>query len=186
MMISEAEFISGMRRRDPASGLILPWFTHGALDEILTWDLVGKTVLEWGGGESTAWWASRCERVFTVEYDGPQSAPWRAMIEEMARPNVELFTAPLDRPDLYPAIPHWRCVADIFVIDGDHRAECLRTALSVHRPLTIIFDNWQQGPDFIDPVAAEMMAPFEGRVYPQPNHTDHDGRPWQTAIWRLP
>lgn len=175
-MITEAEFVAAMRRRDAVSGLILPWFTHGALDEILTWDLAGKTVLEWGGGASTAWWASKARAVAVVEHN----PKW--LNGTVGR--VRVCVVPEFDAAAYAQIPAGM-VPDIVCIDGLWRRECLAAALRLPRPVTIIFDNWQQGPGFIDPVAAEMMAPFEGRFYVQPNHTDHDGRPWETAIWRL-
>ncbi len=180
-MISEAEFVSAMRKRDPSNGLILPWFTHGALDEILTWDLAGKTVLEWGGGESTAWWASKARTVATVEHD----PTWAFDLTcSSHRGNVIVLAVTGDDVATYARIPEG-IAPNVVCIDGLYRTECLRAALALPRPVTIIFDNWQQDFVYLDPAAVDLMAPYPGRFYVQADHRDHEGRPWQTAIWHL-
>lgn len=72
----------------------LPWFTYGAiefLDRNISSDL---SVFEYGGGQSSLWWASRVAGVVTVEHDP-------AFIEhiEAARPkNAKLILREEDAP----------------------------------------------------------------------------------------
>lgn len=163
-------------------GVTMPWYTHGALAEIRTWDLTGKVVLEYGGGLSTRWWASRTACVYTVE----TSAEWAQTIRDFGLDNVTLeLRDPTDEAS-YVRLPDG-CAPDIVVIDGEHRTSCLRLALALPRPLVAIFDNWQQSFVYIDPVAEAMMEPYKAteRLYVQPDHTNHDGKPWTTAIWIL-
>jgi hypothetical protein len=168
------------QRLDPVSGICQPWYTAGALDVIQEWDVKDKIVLEWGGGMSTLWWASRVKHVFLVE----TNPKWIKLA-----PNVTLREISPDRTDVdcYEAVPEG-CKPDIVIVDGSRRMECLKKALTLPRPLTIIFDNWQQDGVFIEPEAEALMEPFKqyGQFFVQADHKDHNGRPWQTAIWRLP
>lgn len=191
-LLSEAEFVAGMRRRDRVSGLVQPWFTHPALDVIETWDLRGKRVLEWGAGLSTLWWADRVGpdgKVHAIEHVG--AGEWWPKLQAAVAdlPQVELRQAGeltcLD-PSEYARTPpgHW----DVVIIDGTPchmRTDCLWSALALPRPFWLIVDNWQQDRVYLDERAVAMMAPFRGDFYVQGDHTDHDGRPWQTAIWRM-
>lgn len=191
--ISEAEFVAAKRRRDRKSGLVQPWFTHGALDEIETWDLRGKRILEWGGGLSTFWWGDRVGHggyVLTVEH---VSSTWIAAlaseIENYHQIELQVLgeATGLDATE-YSRTPPGRW--DVVVVDGEPchmRTDCLRAALLLPRPLILICDNWMQDYVYDDPVAEILMAPFaaSGAFYIQPDHTDHAGRPWRTAIWRL-
>lgn len=175
------------QRIDPSTGLVMPWYTHGALDEIATWDLAGKVALEWGGGASSIWWATKCARVYSVD----SNPDWISRITSAATSrgitNLDLmYRSPVDA-DAYLAIPDG-CTPDIVCIDGSLRTECLRVALTLPRPISIIFDNWQQDGVFIDPDAEELMVEHRAveQLFVQADHKAHDGRPWQTAIWKLP
>jgi hypothetical protein len=174
------------QRIDRMTGLVQPWFTHAALDEIEEWALYDKVVLEWGGGHSTLWWGTRCRQVFTVE----TSREWCEWISAQAGArgigNISILHRPPEIPrETYVQIPEG-CAPHIVVIDGwIGRLACLRKALTLPRPVTVIFDNWQQDASFISPEAETLMKPFLGTSYPQ-IHPAHEKHPWQTAIWHLP
>ena len=48
------------RQGDP-----LPWYTYPAIDFLKDRNYAGKTVLEFGGGQSTLWWAAHAASVVT-------------------------------------------------------------------------------------------------------------------------
>jgi len=178
------DVLAAGQERDPRTGEVLPWFTPGALAEIAEWDLTGKRVLEWGGGASSFWWAGAAAHVVTVEAD-PGWARWLG--DETRRrglDNMEIVLPGMGE-DLssYPRPPQ-DLKPDIVVIDGARRLDCLRAALELPRPLTVIFDNWQQDDAFISPEAVALMAPHPGVSYPD-LHPHHPRHPWQTAIWHL-
>jgi len=50
-----------------SNGICFPWFTHPFLDVLDKWSLKDKVILEYGGGKSSFWWASRAKNVFTIE-----------------------------------------------------------------------------------------------------------------------
>lgn len=177
------------QRIDPSNGLIEPWLTHPAIDEIKSWELADKQVLEYGAGMSTLWWAHKCKHVISIEanegwFDKLQNHPVRQTYH-----NLEIFLRVCNegdqsKIDFYTAIPDtYR--PDIVIVDGILRYECILKAMTLPRPLTLIVDNWQQDFIFMCPAADELMKDYKAKIFPQPGHTDHEGHPWQTAIWEL-
>jgi hypothetical protein len=171
---------------DETNGLCFPWFTHPFLEQLKTWDLKDATVLEWGGGRSSLWWANKCKSLYTIE----ANAMWAKQIEEelFYYPFVEVILREINegdqsKVDFYTAIPEG-CKPDIVVIDGILRHECLLKALTLPRPLIIIHDNWQQD-GFVCPASEEVMKPYKTNNFIQENHTDNHGRKWATAYWHL-
>ena len=86
------------QRLDRVTGLVQPWFTHSALDEIQEWDLHDKVVLEWGGGHSSLWWGTRCCRVFTIETNQDWCAWISAKADELGITNVTVLHRDSESP----------------------------------------------------------------------------------------
>ena len=172
------------QRLDPRVRLIMPWYTYGALDVLAARDFSGKTVFEWGGGCSTFWWSQYAAKVYTVEAHQPWTDWIAKTAQERGFTNIFVERRWPEPLDAYLALPDG-CVPDIVCIDGSERTACLKKALTFPRPLTIIFDNWQQDLVYIDEEAEAMMAGYPGQFFVQADHTDHQGKPWQTAIWDL-
>src|SRR6266542_4330702 len=57
------------RKSQDAAGRPLPSYTYPATDFLHEIDWIEADVLEFGGGQSTLWWAARARSVFTVEED---------------------------------------------------------------------------------------------------------------------
>lgn len=175
--------------RDDKFPTLMPWYTHGMLTEIKKWNLSEKVVLEWGGGWSTIFWAFYCKYVYTIETD----LKWCKDIDDYAQ-LVGVNAAIIGRVcnegdqsmvDKYTSLPFGNSIkADIVVIDGVLRHECLLKALTLPRPLIIIHDNWQQD-GFVCPASEELMSPYEIHNFIQEDHTDNHGRKWATAYWEL-
>lgn len=178
------------QRIDQTNNLVEPWLTHPALDVIKTWDLSNKLVLEWGAGLSTLWWADKCKYVYSIEADHN----WFAKVvnlknEHGLQGKAEIHFRNVNEGDqtkigFYTEVPEW-FQPDIVVVDGVLRYECILKALTLKRPLTLIVDNWQQDRIFICPAAEDALMSFTGNVYVQPDHKDHEGRPWATGIWTI-
>jgi hypothetical protein len=175
---------------DPSNNLVYPWLTHPALDVIKTWDLSDMLVLEWGSGLSTLWWADKCKYVMSIE----ANQQWFADVvhrknelglQEKAEIHFRnVHEGDQTKIDFYTEVPAW-FQPNIVVVDGILRYECILKALELPRPLTLIVDNWQQDRIFICPAAEKALEGFTGNVYVQPDHTDHEGRPWATAIFNI-
>lgn len=193
---------------DPSNRLCFPWLTHPALEVISKWNLDGLSVLEYGAGLSTLWWADKCSDVTSIE----ANYEWALKVYHNALSNGykgigeikhESTYFPLKNGGKRIHLVYRQCnegdqskieyycglpvgfSPDIVVVDGILRYECILKALTLPRPLTLIIDNWQQDYVFICPAAEEALKNYEGQFYVQPDHQDHSGRPWQTAIWHL-
>lgn len=182
--------LSDFQRFDPTNNLVEPWLTHPAMDVIKTWDLEDMNVLEWGSGLSTVWWADKCRYVYSIEADQKWFADVVHLKNEKGLDKKaeihyrNVHEGDQTKIDFYTEVPKWY-TPDIVIVDGILRYECILKALTFLRPLTLIVDNWQQDYVFICPAAEEALKDFEKKVYIQPDHKDHEGRPWATAIFQI-
>lgn len=126
-----------------AEGKPLPWYTYPAIEYIRQLDLSDKTVLEFGSGYSTLFWASRCKKVYAIEDD----AKWHAIIAPDAPANVEYLL--LEDRDAY--INAARTIGepqfDIIIVDGSHRYQCAENSRPLLNPSGfMILDNsdWRE------------------------------------------
>lgn len=128
---------SVLRRAVDAHGEPLPWFNYAAIFFLQQLDLSEDDVLEFGGGQSTLWWADNARSVCTVEHDPTWFAYLRRVV---VRPNVELNLR--ENLDEHAALPLGRQFS-VVLIDGGDRGKCATTALSVavHNDPIIILDN---------------------------------------------
>src|SRR4051812_13882826 len=63
-------FLSSLRMMAVAkNGAPLPWYSYPCIEFLKHRDYRDKVVLEFGGGQSTLWWAQRARRVVTLEGD---------------------------------------------------------------------------------------------------------------------
>jgi hypothetical protein len=114
----------------------IPWFTYPAIDFLEPRVGPNWSVLEWGAGNSTLWWAKRARWVISIEHD----PAWHQMISASAPVNSTIslatnetdYVSATDSPERF----------DVIVIDGEHRNSCARRAVELAGPQTIIiFDN---------------------------------------------
>ena len=113
------------------SGNPLPWYTYPAIDFLAARRFDGKTVLEFGGGQSTLWWSPRTRHVTTIEAD----PDWFRYLEDKMPGNVALHHVPRDgRAKATTAIRNLIAQSgkfDIIVIDGHYREEMVDVAFDV-------------------------------------------------------
>lgn len=110
-----------MRREKP-----LPWYTYHAIDFLSGVDFSGQSVLEFGAGQSTLWWAERAARVFSVEQDAPWFEALLKAIKNKLNVEVHLAQESLE----FAATPIGRTF-DVIVIDGGDRFLCTQAALKM-------------------------------------------------------
>ncbi len=126
-----------------ADGEPLPWITYPAIDFLEPRVGPDWTVLEWGCGQSTRWWAARVRRVVSVEHD----PDWHARVAATAPANVAVHLRP--DPAAYAdlaGVDHPDQQYDAVLIDGLERNRCARTAVARVRPDSIIIvDNADRG-----------------------------------------
>lgn len=169
------------------NGLVQPWFTHGALDEISSMDLSDKVVWMFGAGLGDVWLSKRCKELHVVE----RNAEWIYKAQELAVPNGVTNLHYYHRPcndcsgmdKEYCDIP---IKVDMVINDDAYRYEVIVKALTLPRPLILITDNFMQAFVFMCPAAVDLLKEFEAKIYEQADHLDHDGiNKWKTAIHYL-
>jgi hypothetical protein len=174
---------------DGATGLVRPWYTPAMQEKLASWDLSDKRIFEFGGGDSTVYYAHYAKEVCTVE----SAEGWYNIIRDklsryslsayvMFRPTVanevELKSAYVQ--SIYDVPGEF----DIIVVDGSFRDECIAAALTkIKAGGIIICDNVDQDYvwDFI--MGSRLLDGYEHEILVDPNHKDHQGRPWKTGYW---
>jgi hypothetical protein len=125
-------------------GAPLPWYTYPCIDFLQQRDYAGRTVLEFGAGQSTLWWAARAARVVALEDD----ASWLRTLRQQVPPNVQLHG--VDGSDASRCVAEVRRVLadsgiakfDVIVIDGLCREALIDTAIDWVGPEgVIVCDN---------------------------------------------
>jgi hypothetical protein len=126
-----------------------PWLTRTACDFLSSWLKPTDQVVEFGSGRSTAWFASRCRKVISVEHDegwfdkvsqdlvrlGLQGNVTYRMIDQgHDENNINQYLAPL--------LGLEDNQADLVLVDGLHRDHCALASLPKVRPGgLVVVDN---------------------------------------------
>ena len=143
-------------------GKPLPWLTYPAIDFLVTRDFSASKVLEFGGGQSTAFWSTRAKTVVTFETD----EKWISQIQKLIKSslNVTIIKAPNNMDPLQERfvsseLEERREKFDVIIIDGLQRAKMFTIAMRfLNDNGLIICDNvesfpfkeaWQQFPDLL-------------------------------------
>ena len=133
----------------------VPWFTYPAIEALKAWDLSERSVLEYGSGYSTLFWANRARTVVSIEHN----QDWFEKIKGLAPPNVTMILAPINEAenDYHPsektraefrayAESHGEGKFDLIVLDGYARSrmryQCAQASLPHLKPGgMVILDN---------------------------------------------
>lgn len=173
---------------DEKTNMVMPWLTHGCLDEIKTWDLKDKNILMFGAGMGDAYLSYKCKRLVVIE----RNIEWLQKAKEYSEQfgiGAEYIYRPCNdssgQADFYLEIPEG-IDFDIIINDDAYRTECCQVAVDYFKKRgggILISDNWVQSFVWISPKAEEIMQPFEAHIHEQADHLDNDGiNKWKTAI----
>ena len=138
----------------------LPWYTYPTIDFLKHRTYENKMILEFGGGQSTLWWAARAKHVVTMEGD----RGWYETIKDTMPANVDLFHIEMDSPA--------GCVAgveqalatvplpkfDVVVIDGLYRYEMIEVACQRLAPEGVIICDNAEGYGFYEGFRSREFA----------------------------
>lgn len=133
-------------------GAPLPWYTYPCIDFLRCRSFSGKRVLEFGGGQSTLWWASRCESVVTFEGD----RDWYEKIKNHMPSNVSLTYIEMNGADdaclnIISALNEGEVDKfDVVIIDGLYRKELVPVAMSFVKDSGVIVCDNAEGYGFYD------------------------------------
>jgi hypothetical protein len=124
-------FLSCIRMKAVSKeGEPLPWYTYPSIDFLKFRTYHNKCVLEFGGGQSTLWWAKRAKHVVTLE----GKREWYEKIKNMLPANVDLHYVSMQDADtnahqvkeVLISKPYSRY--DVIVIDGLYRYRMIEIA----------------------------------------------------------
>jgi hypothetical protein len=130
----------------------LPWYTYPAIDFLKDRNYAGKTVLEFGGGQSTLWWAAHAASVVTFEAD----RAWHDRIKSGMPPNVDLNLVPRENgkqdafhvSNMLATKPYQHY--DVVIIDGLTRGDLFDIASKYVAPNGIIICDNAEGYGFYE------------------------------------
>ena len=134
------------------SGDPLPWYTYPCIDFLKYRSYEDKTVLEFGAGQSTLWWARRARHVVAFEED----EAWYQQLKTRVPVNVELQLVPIDSPSacveainrILSLQPDPRF--DVVVIDGLWRYQLIDIAVRVVKETGVIVCDNAEGYGFYE------------------------------------
>jgi hypothetical protein len=114
----------------------LPWYTYPAIEYIRQFDLSGKSIFEWGSGNSSLFFAKRAKFVISVEDD----KTWYENSFNFKLDNQEICFA--KDAEYINCISRFGKKFDIIIIDGKYRSECAKVAPNfLNEGGFIILDN---------------------------------------------
>lgn len=118
------------------NGSPLPWYTYPAIDFLMVKDFAGKSVLEFGAGQSTMWWSLRAATVTSFESD----SEWYQSLKNSLPSNVRLLETDNKAKTVEEECGDERF--DVIVIDGLNRFICAKKSLRFFKEDgAIILDN---------------------------------------------
>lgn len=183
------------QRVDPENGLVEPWLTWDFMEWVKKMDLSDKTILELGAGRSTAWWRKKAKWVDSIEANPEWAIQAMKDCQDNNLTNGEMFFAeiPDGMADQYlekytSLIPKEKRY-DIIIIDGIYRTEMIAWGikhLQANNGGYLFIDNLDQDFVWISPQAMEMVKWYKGETFIQMEHTNHEGKPWNTRYYYIP
>jgi hypothetical protein len=127
MAFTLGHFKSSILRKAVArGGDPLPWYTYPAVHFLSTLNISDLTILEFGGGQSSIWWAQRARSVTTLETD----RDWFQEIEKRSKAEGSLecvYCRTEEEQADWPIGSEF----DIVIVDGGNRLRCAETAAKV-------------------------------------------------------
>lgn len=139
---------------------VIPWLSYDATRILERRLSPGSSVLEFGSGMSTLWFARRAGFVRSVEGCEAWYQKVRSFIKAEGIQNVDYILA-VSESDYVMAGDAGGRAYDMVIVDGDFRSECVRHAVKwLKRPGILYLDNSDKdsGPDGGDIRAAEELA----------------------------
>lgn len=163
-------------------GVKMPWYTRPCLEWLDKLDLKGKVIFEYGCGASSVWFNYRGANVVGVD----RSCEWTFLDTQLVTTDKQKYLTFIDMIGQVlcgydpPFLSGDFINADIVVIDGDFRDECIQYALNrTKKGGYIIIDNWKQAtadlPEW--PITEKLIEGMDITIYKEPTHQD-----WKTLV----
>lgn len=129
-----------------ADGVPIPWLTYPAVAWLRGRTELIHSVLEFGAGGSTAWFAGIGADVFAIEHDEAWIRELRSRIDAS---RVQIVHASADEIGYLQALDGARGMDfDLVVVDGIHRGACARAASQLMRETSLLCLDDSQRPEY--------------------------------------
>jgi hypothetical protein len=134
------------------SGEPIPWYSYPCLDFLRHRSYAGKRILEFGGGQSTLWWARRAQQVVIFEGD----EEWYDQIKITMPANTDIHLVSMESPEKCTSEVNQILDAknygkfDVIIIDGLYRFEMIDIAKKVMADLGAIICDDAEGYGFYE------------------------------------
>ena len=120
---------------------LIPWYSYAAIDYLNSIDTSSFSVLEYGGGNSSFWWAERCKHLTTIESE----KDWFQVLLGLGKNHSNLDFQLYMEKDLYTGAIN-SISPNVVIIDGLYRADCATKVLELGSSQLealqiVIFDN---------------------------------------------
>lgn len=179
-----------IQRVDETCGLIMPWYTFGCLDYLLTLPYRSWDIFEWGGGCSTVWYSHNCVSVDTIEHDTVWALEISEYLTTQGKDNFSMHvvqvppSANQDHPnktEYLRYLPSLNKKYDAIIIDGSYRDEAIPVSISCLKENGyLIFDNFEQDTSGYPELSNKHLIDDEFlQVFSQPDRSY-----WRTAVWQ--
>lgn len=140
-----------------AEGRPIPWITYPALDYLSQLDFSQANVLEYGGGQSSLWWATRARTVTTVE----GGSEWAATLRRLAPANLTVI-GPVEASAYAQAPLGSGQTYQVIVIDGLMRLESAQASLPfLAEGGLLVLDNADRYPRICDWLRSQYMVEID-------------------------
>jgi len=115
----------------------IPWYTYPAIEYIKQLDFSGKSVFEYGSGNSSLFWGKIARNVVSVE----GNKQWYEQIHPLLDKHNKTFL--IENKAEYVSLPDkMNAKFDVIIIDGEYRDDCVDPAIRYLNPGgMIILDN---------------------------------------------
>jgi hypothetical protein len=134
------------------NGNPIPWFSYPFIDFLTPRLSKELTVFEFGSGNSTIFFAERVKKVISIEHN----KEWYQIVNKSKPENVDLILTKSDSSkDYLDAFKNMNVFADVIIVDGIHRIDCLKVAIEkLSEKGVIILDDserneYKAGIDFV-------------------------------------
>jgi hypothetical protein len=148
--------LSAQQRRSlDAEGSPIPWLTYPAVAWLAGRAELIRSVLEFGAGGSTAWFAGIGAEVLAIEHDEDWIQELRSRIDA---PGVRIVHASADEVGYLRGLDAAGGMTfDLVVVDGIHRAACATAASRFMHETSLLCLDDSQRPEYAE-VAAALHA----------------------------
>jgi len=147
---------SWLKKSVSKNGDPIPWYTYSLIDFLQHKDLSDKTVLEWGGGQSSFWWAKKAKLIVTME----NNRDWFNYLQKSNQfENLKLNFIDTTDKEFSPSYTKENVAKtgvqqfDIIIIDGMERAALVEPSIEMLNEGAVIIIDDSERYDFSETFA---------------------------------